>query len=302
MGEESYSRSSLEDALRAPVRTVLDRPSRALTSAVADRVAEILIEEGVVERAIDRALKDPSTERAAVAVLDSDLLDEIVERLLASDEIQKIIERIATAPEVRNAITRQGVGMVDDLRRELGRLARHGDAIVEAPFRAVARRGRRDGSTPFAGGVTRLLALAFDAAVVNFSLLATSALIALIVSAISSGDSSSGGGAVIAIGAGIWIIVAALYLFSFWTLTGQTPGMRFMGLEVRRGDGSRLDGRHAVRRLFGIVLCVLTLGIGFLAALLSDRRRGLHDRVADTVVLYTEAGRPGLPPARGDFS
>jgi uncharacterized RDD family membrane protein YckC len=299
VSEESYSRSGLEEALRAPVRAVLDRPSRALTSAVAERVAEILIEEGVIERIVERALDDPGTERAAIAVLDSELLDEIVTRLLASDEIQQIIERIATAPEVRAAITHQGVGMVDDLRRELGKAARRGDAIVEAPFRALARRGRREGSMPFAGGVTRLIAIAFDAAVVNFGLLAASALIALVVSAVTSGDASA---PVIALGAVAWVTISSLYLFSFWTLTGQTPGMRFMGLEVRRGDGGSLDARHAVRRLFGFALCALTLGIGFLLTLFSDRRRGLQDRVADTVVLYTEAGHPELPPARGDFS
>jgi uncharacterized RDD family membrane protein YckC len=294
VSEERDTRSGLEEALRAPVRAVLDRPSRALTSAVAERVAEILIEEGVVERTVELALKDPGTERAAIAVLDSELLDEIVQRLLASNEIQQLIERIANAPEVRNAITRQGVGLLDDLRRELGKAARHGDDLIERPFRAVARRGRRQGPTPFAGGVTRALALAFDAAVVNFTLLATSALVALVVSAVTT-DSPSTGGAV-ALGASAWTVISSLYLFSFWTLTGQTPGMRFLGLELRRSDGSKVDGRHAFRRLLGMGLSVITFGIGFLMALFSERRRGLQDRLGDTVVLYTEMSRPELPP------
>ncbi|MDX6616338.1 MAG: hypothetical protein QOD60_1429 [Solirubrobacterales bacterium] len=294
MSEERETRSGLEDALRAPVRAVLDRPSRALTSAVAERVAEVLIEEGVVERIVERALKDPGTERAAIAVLDSELLDEIVERLMAGPEIQRIIERIANAPEVRNAITRQGVGLLDDLRRELGKAARHGDDLLERPFRAVARRGRRQGSTPFGGGVTRAIALGFDAAVVNFTLLATSALVALVVSAVTTKSPSTGGA--VAIGASAWIVFSSLYLFSFWTLTGQTPGMRFLGLELRRSDGAKLDGRHAFRRLLGMGLSVLTFGIGFLIALFSERRRGLQDRMGDTVVLYTETSRPELPP------
>lgn len=294
MSEEELSRPGLEEALRAPVRALLDRPSRALTSAVADRVAEILIEEGVVERAVERALQDPGTERAAVAVLDSDLLDEIVERLLTSDEMQQIVERIAEAPEVRAAITRQGVGLIDDLRRELGRVARRGDDIAERPFRALARRGRREGSTPFAGAVIRALALALDALIVNFTLLATSALIALVVSAVTSDNHS---GAAVVVGATAWLTVSAVYLFSFWTLTGQTPGMRFMGLELRRADGSRVNARHAFRRLVGMVLSVLTLGIGFVVMLFTERRRGLQDKLADTVVLYTEAEHPQLPPA-----
>jgi uncharacterized RDD family membrane protein YckC len=295
MSEEELSRSGLEEALRAPVRALLDRPSRALTSAVAERVAEILIEEGVVERTVERALQDPGTERAAVAVLDSDLLDEIVERLLTSNEMQQIVERIAEAPEVRAAITRQGVGLIDDLRRELGRVARHGDAILERPFRALTRRGRREGSVPFAGGVTRGLALALDAGILNFTLLAIGALIALVVSAITT-DNPSTAGAVVA-GAGVWMIGASVYLFSFWALTGQTPGMRFMGLELRRADGGRVDGRHAFRRLIGMGLGVVTFGLGFLAALFNERRRGIQDKIAGTVVLYTEAEHPELPPA-----
>jgi uncharacterized RDD family membrane protein YckC len=254
----------------------------------------VLIEEGVVERIVERALIDPGTERAAIAVLDSELLDEIVERLLAGPEIQRIIERIANAPEVRSAITRQGVGLLDDLRRELGRAARHGDNLLERPFRWLARRGRRDGSVPFAGGVTRGIALALDAAVVNFTLLATSALVALVISAVTTKSPSTGGA--VAVGASAWIIFASLYLFSFWTLTGQTPGMRFMGLELRCADGDRVNGRHAFRRLLGMGLSVITLGIGFLIALFSDRRRGLQDRLGGTVVLYDEMSRPELPP------
>jgi hypothetical protein len=42
---------------------------------------------------------------------------------------------------------------------------------------------------------------------------------------------------------------------------------------------------------------VISFGIGFLPALFSERRRGLPDRMGDTVVLYTEASRPELPPA-----
>jgi len=294
MSNESDTRSSLEEALRAPVRAVLDRPSRALTTAVADRVAEILIEEGVVERAVDRALKDPSTERAAVAVLDSELLDEIVQRLLVSNEFQQIVERIANAPEVRNAITRQGVGLIDDLRRQLMRVAKRLDDVIEMPFRAIARRGARDGPVPFAGGVTRVLALALDAVIINGVLLGIAALVSLVFGAFT--DDSAGTGA-IAAGAASWVVATGFYLFSFWALTGQTPGMRFLGVEVRASDGGKLYARRAFWRVVGIGVSVLTLGLGFALMLFNDRRRGLQDRFGRSVVLYRDPEHPELSPA-----
>ncbi len=287
MSDQAPSRSGLEQALRAPVRAALGGPSRALTSAVAERVAEILIEEGVVERTVERALRDPSTERAAVAVLDSELLDELAERLLASEEIQQIIERIANAPEVRNAITRQGVGLLDDLRRELGEQARNTDSVVEYPLRSLFRRSRRSGQTPYAGVVTRLIALALDAGLFSLVLLAFTTLFALLFNAIT-GDNPGTIEAALA-GAAAWAIGASVYLSTFWSLTGQTPGMRFMSIELQAAEGGRIGFRRAIRRLVGMVLGALPLFAGYLAAMASERRRGFHDRLADTVVLYREA-------------
>jgi uncharacterized RDD family membrane protein YckC len=293
------SRSGLEDALRAPVRAVLGGPSRALTSAVAERVAEILIEEGVVERTVDRALSDPGTERAAIKVIDSELLDEITARLLASNEMQLIIERIATSPEVRSAITSQGVGLIDDLRRALAEQARRADLVVERPFRRLARHPPRTESPPYAGFVTRLLALALDGALFNGILLAVTALVAALANALGGAEGPDPLAAALA-GSAAWLGGAGLYLVGFWTLVGQTPGMRFLGIELRRADGrARLSLGRSLRRLAGMAIGAIPFFAGYLASLLSERRRALHDRFADSVVLYREPSRPGLPKGPG---
>jgi uncharacterized RDD family membrane protein YckC len=286
VSEPPTSRSALEQALAAPVRAALGGPSRALTSAVAERVAEILIEEGVVERTVERALRDPSTERAAVAVLDSDLLDELTKRLLTSEEIQQVIERIANAPEVRNAITRQGVGLLDDLRLELVEQCRRADGIAEAPLRAAFRRPKREIPFPVAGAITRLVAIAIDAGIVNFFLLGLSTLIALLFNAIT-GDPPGTGLAVVT-GVGAWIFFGSLYLTSFWSLTGATPGMRFMSIELRDLDGRHIGFRRGLKRIAGMVLGVIPLFAGYLGAMVNDRRRAFHDRLAGTEVLFTE--------------
>jgi uncharacterized RDD family membrane protein YckC len=241
----------------------------------------------VVDRSVDRALESPAVERTAVRVLDSDLVDRLWQRVLESEEAQQLVERVADAPEVRSAITRQGVGLLEDLRRSLRRATRQLDDASESFARRVLLRGRRVGRPIYAGAVTRTLALALDAAVLNGALLLLSAAIALVVSALNSGDQDAGTG-VIAFGAFAWIMVGAVYLTFFWTLAARTPGMTFLGLRVLSNDGERIEPRHAVRRVLGLVLAALPLLLGFSGILLDDRRRGWQDRLGGTVVLYAD--------------
>ena len=54
-------------------------------------------------------------------------------------------------------------------------------------------------------------------------------------------------------------------------------------------DGSREVGlRRATKRLLAMPLALLPLGLGFFAILLSPTRRGWHDRIAGTTVVYDE--------------
>jgi uncharacterized RDD family membrane protein YckC len=77
------------------------------------------------------------------------------------------------------------------------------------------------------------------------------------------------------------------YFATFWSTTGQTPGARVMGIRVVcAGAGGPLRLRSAVVRLAGMVLAALPLFAGFLLILVDDRRRGLQDRLARTVVVY----------------
>ena len=80
---------------------------------------------------------------------------------------------------------------------------------------------------------------------------------------------------------------AAGYFVTFWSATGQTPGDRVMGILVISADGERrLRPRRSVVRLVGMVLAALPCFAGYLLILVDDRRRGLHDRLARTVVVY----------------
>ncbi len=142
---------------------------------VAEEAVVRALESPAAERAIARALESAVVERSIVRAIDSDMVDRVWERLLASDEVQKLIERIAQAPEIRDAIAYQGVGLIADIGSQIGRFARRLDAALERVARRIFRRPERDGEARNAGLVTRGLALALDALIVNGVLLVTSA-------------------------------------------------------------------------------------------------------------------------------
>ena len=77
-----------------------------------------------------------------------------------------------------------------------------------------------------------------------------------------------------------------LYLLALWILSGQTIGHYLLGLRVVRMNGKRINLFTGILRILGYVACFLTLGLGFLLVLISNQRRGLHDRMAGTCVIY----------------
>ena len=83
-----------------------------------------------------------------------------------------------------------------------------------------------------------------------------------------------------------WLVLISGYLVTFWYLTGQTPGMRFMGIRVTDLRGATPGFVRSLRRLVGMYLAALPLGAGFLLILVDDRRRGLQDLVARTLVIH----------------
>jgi uncharacterized RDD family membrane protein YckC len=256
---------------------------RAVESPAVERALVRVLQGPAVEEAMRGALDSPAVERALIDALDSDLVDTVWRRLLASDEAQKLVERIAEAPEVRAAIASQGVGFLDDIRRQIGKIARTADGGIERILRRLTRRPQRTEPTECAGVFTRALAFAIDVGVLNLAFIALSALLAFLVSLVVPSGSNL---PALAIGAAAWLLVGGASMVGFWALTGQTPGMSIVGLRIVPLDQPRMDLRTAIRRLFGFILAVLTLGLGFLGIVFSERRRGLEDTLGHTEVHY----------------
>ena len=80
-------------------------------------------------------------------------------------------------------------------------------------------------------------------------------------------------------------VVAVAYAVAFWTLRGQTPGMMILGMKVLRGDGTSVTLGYALLRYLGYIICAMMLGTGFLWIAFDQRKQGIHDKIADTVVV-----------------
>ncbi len=112
---------------------------------------------------------------------------------------------------------------------------------------------------------------------------------------------------IFAVGIGLWIAFIILGVLSFGLLTpigvvataflplayhsyfigrqGATPGMRFLGLEVRTAQGARPD---FVQAFIMTVLFYITVSVTFwlvlVVSLFNERRRTLHDILSGTIV------------------
>lgn len=268
---------------------------RAVESEATERAVTRILNGPMIEQAVSQALRSPAVEQAVVDIIDSDLANRVWSRVLESDETQRLIERIAGSPEIRSAIAAQGVGLVDQIGAGVASVSRPVDAIVErVAWRVTFRRPRAE-STDHVGVITRALALAIDALVINVGLVSATAVAGLLSSFLGL-DLSADSRPVAAVGMTTWFAMSSVYLLAFWAISGQTPGMRFLNIEIERADGGGGIGfRGAGRRLLGFWLAVLPFCLGFIGVLLRRDRRGFHDRLGGTVVRYERGDGEGTP-------
>jgi uncharacterized RDD family membrane protein YckC len=282
---------------------------RAVESA-AEEAMVAAVESEAVERAIARVLKGPviaeamnsalesdTVKRALIDALDSEMVDEVWRRLLASDEAQRLVERIAEAPEIRAAISAQSVGMIEDVGHTIGRGTRRLDDGVERVARRALFRRRRTEPTDRAGLVTRVVSFGLDALIVNLAFSGIAAIAALITSAFT-GNSNGVSDLALAVGTAAWLALGGVYLVGFWSLAGQTLGMRFLGIRLGT-EGGGLPFRRSLKRLLGMVLATIPFFLGFLGILFDERRRAWDDRLSGVDVVYYEE-RDVAPWARFD--
>ena len=251
---------------------------RALRSPAVERALVRVIERNAVQDAIQRALTSDEVAEAVVTALDSQLADRVWEEILASDKAQMLVERIAEAPEVRAAIADQGVGLITDVGRRLTKITEALDDSAERLAQKIVGRSGEETETDQVGLVTRGLAAGVDLAIVALVLALGSRLLDAVV--------LGGDGMPVALAVALALLCGAAFFVAFWSLIGQTPGMRFLSIRLSV-DGSREVGLpRALVRILAVPLALLPLGAGVLWVLISTTRRGWHDHLAGTTVVY----------------
>ena len=153
-------------------------------------------------------------------------------------------------------------------------------------------------STPtYVGLVTRAIAFSLDAALINLVAIVVAVAAGLALSILSIPDSLVPVFA--AIGGALWLVWAVAYFVTFWSTTGQTPGDHLLRIRVvSANDLGVLRPRQSLVRFVGLTLAAIPLCAGFVPILFDDRRRGLQDMLARTVVIGTD-GTHSSPASPG---
>ena len=138
----------------------------------------------------------------------------------------------------------------------------------------------------YVGLITRALAFALDATLINVVAIATAGIVALVFQILSLPDELHT--ITVATGGAVYVLWVVGYFVTFWVTTGQTPGNRALHIRVRAAGGERLKPRRALLRFAGLILAALPLFAGYALILFDDHRRGLQDRLARTVVVEHE--------------
>ncbi len=263
------------------VRREVDRLADAGKDA-GDRGRRYLDE--VPERVVDQFRSDTDLQNAVLAGLDDAEIERLVRRVLASPALERILQSpeserllqlIVASPAVRAGLVDQSTGWFDEIAATLRTAVRRLDERVDAR-RPPAVAGR------YAGLATRAVALAVDA-------VATHALYLLGVGVIAAVASLAGGLRPAWLAAGLaalgWLVIVGVYFVGFWTLAGQTPGMRLMRVCLSRPMGV---GR-SLARFAGLVLSIAPFFLGFASVPFDRKRRGLPDFIAGTRVVWADA-------------
>jgi uncharacterized RDD family membrane protein YckC len=142
---------------------------------------------------------------------------------------------------------------------------------------------------PYAGIATRAVALGIDALLSQAIFVTGAALFGLIGSLV--GEIRPSWIVPVLVAAG-WALTVVCYFVGFWAVAGQTPGMRLMHVRVLARDGAPPGTARGIVRLIGLGLAIIPLFAGFLPVLVDNRRRGLADFLAGTVVVYADREIP----------
>lgn len=268
--------------------------------AMLDRIdVNHLLDRIDVNRLLDRVDVDRLLDRVDVdAVMSGVTVDALVRRADMGSIVTQTTGQLAEGG--LDSVRRPLVGVDTLISRAVDRVLHRGTTPVgppalvgrSEPGEALTRRTVVSGR--YAGGLTRAIAAAIDVALGLASYAAAMALLGWLVDTLLRHrmPEPSGIGATIAIVA--WV---AAYVIATTIVSGRTLGKAVVGLRVVQRDGTPVTPLSAVVRVLATALCVAVLGLGLVWLVVDRKRRGLHDLIAHTAVVYDWGDRPAQLPA-----
>jgi uncharacterized RDD family membrane protein YckC len=152
------------------------------------------------------------------------------------------------------------------------------------PERATPATQAPSAEPSYQGLITRTIAFTLDAAIINLVAMVVGVAVGLALSVLPLPNSLDP--VLIVLGGLAYLLWSSGYFVVFWSSAGQTPGDRLMWIRVCMADGGGPPPPfRALVRLGALVLAAIPLFAGFLTILVDDRRRGVHDMIAGTVVV-----------------
>lgn len=144
----------------------------------------------------------------------------------------------------------------------------------------------------YAGFWIRTGAYLIDSFVVGFVMILLVVVLGGVLGLASGGEPSDEAAG------GLGILLYALIIGGQWLYFAlmessqkqATLGKMAVGIVVTDSRGERLSFGRATGRFFGKILSGMILYIGYIMVGFTERKQGLHDMIADTLVLY---GKPG---------
>jgi uncharacterized RDD family membrane protein YckC len=279
---------------------------RAFAGPLPEHVANAVVEQRVMQRVVAEVLANVDMEAAITAALEreraegrfeqivgeaarSQAAEEIAQRVVSSPELQRLIEEVIASDAVRVALARQTASFSSEVAGEVRRRTRRVDDRMTI---TGGERPPHDGITslapsPYAGLLGRFTAGALDLALMSVVFLGGAAMVDVVSNLVGGLRPSWLETAIASVGAALG---AAIYLVVFWTVAGQTPGMRAMGLRLVVGrDGNQPPGvGRALLRVVALAIAIVPFFAGFLPILFDRRRRAIQDMLTGTVVRLDE--------------
>jgi uncharacterized RDD family membrane protein YckC len=264
-GREARERG--RERVEHAARTALSGPEvgRLVDNALAGPLPEAVARSSVEHHVGDRLAAQLEPER-----------ERLIQQVLDSPDFERALEKALSSPKVRAALASQTTSMASEIAEDVHRRA------VGLDRRLSFGRARDDVS--YAGGGSRVVAFVIDLLLAQLAFLVGAAVVGLVVSFVGALRPAWLFGALAGSG---WLLLVGAYFVFFWTL-GQTPGMRMLHLQVLSERRVPPGAPRAALRFVALIVAIIPLFVGLLPVLFTARRRGLHDLVARTVVVYTD--------------